>query len=158
MAKLPYREGTLFAVPLRRGGYVIGLVARSAPRGRIILVYLFGPKRSEIPNLKDISTLQRKDAIRCLRVGDLGLINGDWRIIGELDAWRKEDWPMPRFVDKNDLSKKVFISTYADSDPSELERHDPAPLDIVGLEPDGLHGYGAVELLMTKQLDGNNVL
>lgn len=51
MAKrLPYREGTWFALPLRKGGYAVGVVARMAPRGRIILAYFFGPKRNQIPS------------------------------------------------------------------------------------------------------------
>jgi hypothetical protein len=33
MSKLPHTEGTWFAVPLRDGGYGVGVVSRVAPKG-----------------------------------------------------------------------------------------------------------------------------
>jgi hypothetical protein len=36
MTKLPYREGDLYALPLRDSGFGIDLVARSAPPGRTL--------------------------------------------------------------------------------------------------------------------------
>lgn len=42
-----YREGSRFAVPLRQGGYAVGLVARVNPRG-VLLGYFFGP-RHDVP-------------------------------------------------------------------------------------------------------------
>lgn len=75
MKSLPYREGSLFAVPLRKGGYAAGLVARMAPQGKIILAYFFGRKFETVPSLSDISSMRAADSVKCLRVGDLGLMN-----------------------------------------------------------------------------------
>ncbi|WP_095198069.1 Imm26 family immunity protein [Mesorhizobium carmichaelinearum] len=151
MGKLPYKKGTLFAIPLRSGGYGLGLVARMAPKGKIILVYLFGPMRLELPNADELSDISPDNAVRCLRCGDLGLINGSWPIIGEMKIWIEDKWPMPNFVHKESLSNRILIRKYSDSDPSKLEGQ--ASVASAGhLEQDGLHGYEVVELILTDQL------
>jgi hypothetical protein len=150
MKRLPYREGSFFAVPLRQGGYAVGLVARMAPQGKIVLAYLFGPKLVSVPSLSDVAGLRSIDATKCLRVGDLGLLNGEWPVIGDLPHWRREDWPVPEFVRRDELSKRAWRVFFPDSDPSAFEREEAAPYEINGLETSGLYGYGAVEILLTR--------
>lgn len=152
MKKLPYHVGTWFAVPLREGGFAVSVVARMASKGRIVLAYLFGPKRDGVPNIDDVSLLRAKDATKCLMLGDLGLMNGEWPIIGHSPNWNQQEWPMRSFVRRDDTSKRAWRTVYADTDPSKLEREEPVPYEFNGLEPDALYGYGAVELLMTKLL------
>ncbi len=41
MKKLPYKEGTWFAVPLKCGGHAVGIATRIAPKGRVLLAYFF---------------------------------------------------------------------------------------------------------------------
>jgi len=148
MKKLPYREGSWFAVPLRERGYAIGVIARVAPGGRIILAYLFGSKFATIPAVEDVARFRSEDAIRCLRIGDLGLMNGRWVVIGDSMNWERRAWPMPAFVRRDDLSRSAWRSIYSDSDPSRLEGEESVPYEISGLERDVLYGYGAVELIM----------
>lgn len=152
MKSLPYHEGSCFAVPLRQGGYAAGVVARMAPRGKILLVYLFGLKFDAIPSLTDVAFLRPTEALRRLRVGDLGLLNGEWPVLGDALNWTREDWPMPTFVRRDDLSKRVWRVYYDDADPSQLEREEPVSHEISALESAGLYGYGAVEILLTKLL------
>jgi len=96
MAKLPYKEGTWFAVPLRGGGYATGLVARHIPgEGKIVLAYFFGPKRQTIPSMEELEGLTPDMAIKVIRVGDLGLFEGSWPIVGDSPKWQRERWPMP---------------------------------------------------------------
>lgn len=152
MKKLPYREGSWFAVPLRTGGYALGVVGRMAPRGRIILAYLFGTKYTEIPEAATVKTLQPSHAIKRLRVGDLGLVNGEWPVFGESEGWRRSDWPMPPFVRRDDLSKRAWRVSYSDSDPSKLIAEEVVPFHVTGLEEADLYGYGAVEQLLSKIL------
>lgn len=153
MKPTPYREGSWFAVPLRQCGYAIGVVARVAPKGRIILTYLFGPKRDVLPTISELNRLRAEDALRCIRAGDLGLIKGEWPIIGESPNWVRDDWPMPLFVRRDSLSKRAWHLHYSDSDPSKLEREEPASYQIDGLEESDLYGSGAVEIMMTKLLN-----
>src|SRR5947199_8190807 len=91
--KLPDEEGTGFAVPLRDGGYGVGIVARIAGRG-VTLGYFFGPRRSVVPNLSEVETLTPDMAILVEIFGDLGLIEGRWPIIGLNASWDLRFWPM----------------------------------------------------------------
>jgi hypothetical protein len=152
MKKLPYQEGSWFVVPLRNGGYATGVVARMAPKGKIILAYFFGPRRDKIPTMSDIVGLQAKDANKCLRVGDLGLINGEWTTIGCSKDWDAHLWPVPRFIRRDELAKRAWCLIYSDSDPSKLEREYLVSYELNELEESALYGYGAAELLLTKLL------
>jgi hypothetical protein len=152
MKSLPYREGSWFAVPLKSGGYGVGVVARTAPHGKIILAYLFGPKRAVVPPLSELELYRPSDAVRRLRTGDLGLLNGNWIVIGDSDDWQRAAWPMPSFIRRADALQRAWRATYSEQDPSKLEREESVPYDTSGLESDSLYGYGATELLLTKLL------
>lgn len=153
MKVLPYREGSWFAVPLKSGGYGVGVVARTAPTGKIIVAYLFGPRRDVIPALAELDQMRPGDAVRRVRTGDLGLLNGTWRLIGASDAWQRGEWPMPTFIRRADVVQRAWRATYSETDPSKLEREESVPYDTVGMESDSLYGYGATELLLTKLLN-----
>jgi hypothetical protein len=150
--KLPYREGTWFAVPLRDGGFAVGVVARATPKGKIILCYFFGPRRSKPASISDVRNFAPHDAILVHRVGDLGLINGEWPILGELPSWDRNLWSMPQFVRKDELCNRAWRVYYSDNDPAQLVKEEPEPLDSK-LERHGLLGYGAAEILVTKRLN-----
>jgi hypothetical protein len=102
--KLPYKEGTWFAIPLQQGGYAVGRVARLSGDG-IILAYFFGPKRETVPTLADLGSLTPDSALAVVRAGDLGLIEGSWPIIGDAPVWEREKWPMPAFVRRDEIGK-----------------------------------------------------
>lgn len=153
LGKVPYQEGDWFAVPLRDGGYVIGLVARAAPGGKILLGYFFGPRRDRVPTLTELGPLQASRAALIAQFGDLGLIERSWPIIGHFDVWNRKAWPMPRFVRTDAVSGQTRLVEYADDDPS----HEVAVTPLLGGTPidqpkDGLLGAGAVELRLTKLL------
>ena len=152
MKLLPYEEGSWFAVPLSGGGYATGVVARTAPAGRIILAYLFGPRRRIVPALAELETLQAHQALCHLRTGDMGLVNERWPVIGVSDAWEREAWPMPSFIRRAEQLKLAWRATYADTDPGKPEREESVPFDTPNLENDSLYGYGSTEMLLSKLL------
>lgn len=149
-----YQEGSFFAVPLLSGGYGAGLVARLSPGSKIMLAYLFGPKQDGLPDLARLKTLTAQDAIKVLRVGDMALVSGHWRVLGELDAFDAAQWPMPQFLRRADALKRAWRVTYATNDPARSEREESVPYETVGFEADSLYGYGSAELLLTKLLAG----
>ncbi|OYO30014.1 Imm26 family immunity protein [Janthinobacterium sp. PC23-8] len=152
MKSLPYREGSWFAVPLPGGGHAVGVVARRAPAGRIMLAYMFGPKRDALPSLAELDTLRPEQALRRLRTGDMALLNERWTMLGDSEHWQRDEWPMPSFIRRNESLQRAWRATYADFDPAKLDREESVPFDTPGLESDSLYGYGATELLMSKLL------
>ncbi len=149
--KLPYREGTWFGVPLRQGGFAVGLVARATTEGKVILCYFFGPRRTAVPPLAEVERLKPSGTIRVVRVGDLSLIRDEWPIIGQAASWKRSDWPMPPFVRRDDLSLKAWRVQYSDADPNTIDHEEPEQYEST-LERDAVLGSGAAELVLTKLL------
>jgi Immunity protein 26 len=148
---LPYDEGTWFAVPLRQGGYGVGVVARHSGEG-VVLIYLFGPRRERPPQLREVERLASTDAVKVAQAGDLGLIEGSWPIIGKSLSWRRCEWPMPEFLRKDDITRTAWLVTRSDDNPNKVLSEKRVPFDTTGFERDFLSGAGAVEIKLTKLL------
>jgi Immunity protein 26 len=152
MSKFPYSEGSAFFVPLRRGGYGRGVVARAAPDGKVLLGYFFGP-RMESNTTAALDDLHPAKTILRVRFGALGLLNGEWSIFGTVPRWNRSQWSTPDFVRRDPLARlKPRLVHYSDDDPSLRVAEHPID-DDSGLEPDALYGYGAVEIALTKLID-----
>jgi hypothetical protein len=145
-----YSEGDWFAVPLRNGGYAPGVVARRATGG-ILLGYFFGPRRASIPPVNEVVQAAANDAVLVERFGDLGIIQHEWHIIGLTPNWNRDSWPVPHFVRKDPLSGDLYIVEYSDS-LQELCCMKVFQSDAIALPQDGIAGYGAVEIQLTKLL------
>jgi hypothetical protein len=149
--KLPYSEGSVFLVPLRNGGYARGVVARTAPKGKVLFGYFFGP-RLESRATATWNDLDPTKAVLCVRFGDLGLINGEWQMLGMVPNWSRDAWPMPEFARRDPLGKmKPQLVRYSDNDPNQIDFERPIDNDA-GLRTDSLSGYGAIEIRLTKLL------
>ena len=151
---VPYRDGDLFAVPLRSGGgYGVGVVARHDGRGGV-LGYLFGKFFSEVPSLDDVSRLRPSEAIRVLRFGDLGLIEKRWLVLGQVEGWNSNDWPIPAFG-RREPTGGTFRVIYSAEDLRGPAREEPiSDEECDRLPRDSLSGAGAVELVLTQLLVG----
>ena len=150
-ARVVIDEGTWFAVPLGSGGFAVGVVARAAPRGGIVLAYFFRSRWDQPPSLDEVKGLRPRAAIRVLQVGDLGLIDGTWPLIGRDPGWHREEWPSPLFLRRDPLSRRAWIVHYSDLDPSLVESEIPTSYDTK-LEKDSLLGAGAAEIELTELL------
>ncbi len=150
--KLPYSEGSIFRVPLRDGDAARGVVARTNRQGKVLFGYFFGPRLSPSATISS-DDLRPAKAILQARFGDLGLINGEWTIHGQVPDWNRSDWPMPDFVTRDPLGmKKPLLVRYSDADPNRVEaRYEIA--DDHGLATNSLSGYGAIEIKLTKLLE-----
>jgi hypothetical protein len=149
MARFNYREGDWFAVPLRDGGYAVGLVAR-ANRDGVLLGYFFGPRRDAVPSLTDVEELAPSDALLVGKFGHLGLKQGRWPILGRPEEWNRGAWPMPALVRYEELSGRSFRVIYDDDDPNKLIREEEIRPGAAEQGPkDGLMGAGFVEKVLT---------
>jgi hypothetical protein len=142
-------EGSWFAVPLRVGGFAVGLVARTAAAGGVILAYFFRQKWPHVPSLNDVVGMKPASAAKILRVGDLSLVDGTWPIIGRTADWQRSVWPVPTFVRKDPLSRRAWAVRYADHDANIVESEAPTEY-ITDLDPDAVLGAGAAEIILTR--------
>jgi len=147
---LPYREGTWFAVPLRRGGFAVGVVARTSREGKVLLGYFFGPRRRSVPSLADVQSSRPQDATLVVRFGDLSLIQGEWPIVGDTRLDRSS-WTVPDFARTDPLSGRSWRVRYDDRDPNVVVSEDPIVTEPA-LPRDGLYGAGAVEAALDRKL------
>lgn len=149
MKHLSYSEGTVFLVPLRKGGYARGLIARSDAKRLMLLGYFFGPRLAS-REAAVLTGLDPTEAILRVRFGALGLRNGEWTILGTAPNWNRSEWTIPDFARRDPLGRmKSWRVHYSDSDPSLREAEYPVE-DDSGLATDSLYGYGAVEIELTK--------
>lgn len=151
--RLPYTEGTWFAVPLRDDSRVgIGVIARMDGCG-IVLGYFFGPPRTEIPELAEVEHLTAGEALTIRRFGDLSLVDGSWPIIGASATWSQSDWPAPVFGHYDDLLDKGLRVEYDANDiASAAKQLLVSREEAESLPPEGLLGSGAVEIVLTQML------
>ena len=150
MARSSYREGDWFAVPLREGGFAIGLVAR-ANRDGVLLGYFFGPRRDALPSLADAQGLVPADAVLVGKFGHLGLKQGKWPVLGQVEDWNRDAWPMPAFVRYEELTGQSFKVIYDGDDPNRLIREEEISPGTAEQGPkDGLMGAGFVEKVLTS--------
>jgi len=139
-AAAKYKEGTWFAAPLPSGRFAVGRVARRTRKGEIILAYFFGPKRDRVPDLNKVESSNPLDAVKVIRIGGYGLMDGAWPIIGDSLLWEREKWPIPEFIRRDPLSETAWRVIYADDNPNEVAREEPIPYSTSDLEPDSLWG------------------
>lgn len=150
--RLPYGDADWFAVPLREGGgFGVGVVARHDRRGGVI-GYLFNLRSHDVPTLDDVAGFRPSDAIRVMRFGDLGLIKGQWPILGKLEGWHPDHWPIPEFG-RREPTGRAFRVIYSAEDLRGPVREEPISAEECDQLPrDALSGAGAVERVLTELL------
>jgi hypothetical protein len=93
----PYHEGQFFLLPIERGHFAVGLIARAPARGGVLLGYFFGPRRSQAPAPQWLNALQAQQATLVCRFKDSALYRGEWQLLGALENFARPAWPVPAF-------------------------------------------------------------
>lgn len=151
--KYHYDVGTIFSVPLRDGGYAIGVVARCDHKG-LVFGYFFGPRLETIPESVAWRDLKAEKAVLIGQFGDIGLKNGEWKLVGAIEQWNPDVWPMPGFCSAGEDENVVTISYYDDTT-FEIKSviTEPRSAETAKLPVDRVMGYGAVEIRLTRLLE-----
>ena len=158
MATDAYGAGDAFAVPLRDGGFAVGVIARATAAGTLF-GYFFAPRHENFPSSDVTRKLISTEAVLVGKFGHLGLsrgptaTNGRWQIIGSISGWDERQWPLPAFVRPDPIRGGSFLVTYDDADLlSEREvKYFPPGVELEG-PADGLMGAGLVEIRLTRLL------
>lgn len=148
--KLP-ALGTAFLVPLRDGGFALGVLARADKKGSAF-GYFFGPRVSSAAEVR-LDRVVPEDALLVGMFGDLEIIRGNWPIIGKIDTWSPDRWSMPPLSRIDENAGRAWLSTYDDAMQCVTEV-EIDPVDAYRYPYDRLMGAGAVELRLTKLLKG----
>ncbi|MFN8444522.1 MAG: immunity 26/phosphotriesterase HocA family protein [Caldilineaceae bacterium] len=159
-----FREGQWFAIPLDKGGYALGIVARGHSRTKICLGYFFGDRFEEIPSEEDLRNLRATDAILVTRFGNPGLTTGKWPLIMNGLPFDRDDWPVPKFgrIDIIDREWGWLVEYPNKGKWSNLPLQETRvkSIELMGLPRDRMSGSRAIEvklddLLSHKPLHSN---
>jgi hypothetical protein len=146
-------EGDWFAVPLKGGGYALGVLARVGRRSGIAFGYFFGPKRAEPPAEGDLAELTVEDAVFACRFGDDAIEGGKWPMVGRRE-WSREEWPMPAFCTASEVAGPTYRVDYDEDDPNKVAATTPISREECERLPDDeLWGSGALASRLTRLLD-----
>jgi hypothetical protein len=150
--KINYSEGDCFSIPLREGGFARGVVARMDGDG-IIFGYFFEPRIVEFADIH-IDDLSPEKAILSGQVGDLGLLNEEWKVIGRIPDWSRKEWPMPSFLRFDEGDSIGFLSTYDEDSLKCINEQEVqlSRINALDFPKDSVMGYGFVEIKLTKLL------
>ncbi len=94
---IAFSEGQFFMLPVERGQYAVGLIARAPRRGGVLLGYFFGPRRISDPSAEWLDARLPKQAVLVCRFKDVPLFRGDWRLLTPLAGFDRRQWPVPAF-------------------------------------------------------------
>lgn len=150
-----YTEGQWFAVPLKDGGYTLGIIVRGSYRTRGGLGYFFGPRYEQVPGEEETWKKQPEDAILIAWFGDWGIITGSWPLIASSRPFHREEWPVPKFrsVDPSNPGYGWLVEYRQETNGWELpSRIYCSAEELVGLPQDGIYGYEAIENALTNLL------
>jgi len=155
--QIKYSEGEWFAVPLRDFGYALGIITRGSYKVKgPHLGYFFGPRYKDLPDEQETWRKKPSDAILIAWFGPLGIRWGRWPLIPSTRPFRREEWPVPLFrqIDLGNPSKGWLVEYAQDTNGLELpiRRTYCNAKDLTGLPDDGVFGYEAIEILLTRLL------
>ena len=147
--KINCKEGDVFVVPLKQGGYGIGLVARE--HKTITLGYFFKKKYSSVPEEVDVAGINKWEIALIGKFSTMGIENGEWPLLKTAFIFNREQWPIPVLKMQHPITEKYFAVIYDDTLINE-ERHLITEAEAEKLFSHGLYGYGALEKKLSSIL------
>jgi hypothetical protein len=86
--------------------------------------------------------------------GDLGLLEGGWKVLGSLPNWDRQLWSVPLFARTESILGLTELVEYSEATLREVRSQDCSPRKARRYPEDGLSGSGAIEVRLTKLLGG----
>jgi len=149
-----YKEGDWFAVPLPKGGFGLGIIARSNRKG-YVLAYFFAGRHEKLPTAANVKDLASHDAIWIAQCGDLGILRGEWPIIASSVNWRSEEWPFPRYFGRIDRDEgRAWLVEYDEKTPLRMRSQIEVSIEQAeGVPSESLYGYVALQIKLEMVIE-----
>jgi hypothetical protein len=152
--RLKPRDGDWVGVPLERGGWALGRLAKVAASG-IAVGYFFDRRWYAIPERGELESMDPTHVMSIRQFGFPAKDNEEgWFIIPRAEgAWDEDSWPVPDFWRLPPFFREGWgIRVTYDYDLS-MGPEFPAPLEeLLGLPEDGLDGPVYLALTLDKRL------
>jgi Immunity protein 26 len=148
----PFEEGDVFAVPLASGMTARGVVARKTLGART-LGYFFGPSPTASREMSMLD-LSPGEALYIAIFGALALRRQDWPVLGHLEGWSRESWPVPVFGVVPLLEAGRPMRRYYDEKLAFVREEFCSLDEALSLPADGTAGSGYVSQRLSKVLAG----
>lgn len=151
MKRVRFQEGDWIAIPLRDGGFGVGLLARVPKKSRVLLGYFMGRRYAEVPSMNVLSGWRPEDAVLVAMLGDSGLVSENWPVIGQAENWERARWPMPVFRHVDVISLRWAKRLYSGDGENRFLQEIPCRrVEAEALPEDGLLGSGALRIVLGK--------
>jgi Immunity protein 26 len=146
-----FKEGTCFIVPLQNGQFARGIASRVDGEAGA-MGYFFGPP---LKNAKDAvfdTSIRPKNTVLTGRFSILGMLLGEWPILGTLPGWNREEWPLPLFYREISGVGTKYLTKYTE-DLKVIGEYKLTTTEMPdNVCDDGSMGYGYVEAVLTMRL------
>ena len=147
--KIKIKEGDLFAIPLRNGGYALGIINRM--HGEMTMGYFFDKVYPNVPAEVDASDIKSWKVILIGKFSSAGIENGEWPLLVTNFAFDRDDWPVP-ILKMQDPLTDIYYAVVYDETLLNDKRYRISKEEADKLYGDGYYGYGAVEKRLTALL------
>ena len=138
------QEGDIICIPIKEK-FVLCLVTRISNL-KTPLGYFYNGVFDNVPDLSMTLNLEFKNPIYIREFGFQGLKSGKWKIIGRYPNFKREFFPLPRFIRHVPPFKPILVQY--DENLNELESTPIKDEDLkkyAGLPETGLGGAGYIE-------------
>ncbi len=99
-------EGKILVMPLKGGGYATGLIVNQ--NKNILLGYFFDTYYQKPP--VDINEWSLSKVCLICLFGILGIEKDEWKILGDMPLWKKDEWPIPVFKQQDLINPERYYS------------------------------------------------
>ena len=152
--KIKVEEGDIFAVPLRQGGYDIGLIARKHKTSN--LGYFFDKVYQSPPETLDVTGINNWKVTLIGQFSAIGIEEGEWPLLKTAFNFKREDWPIPVLKMQEPITEQYFAVLYDDTLFNE-KRYLITKEAADKLFGHGVYGYGALEKKLSSILADSNL-
>jgi regulator of RNase E activity RraB len=130
-------EGEFIAVELPSGGYGIALIARVNKRRSIMLLYIFSPRRSSLPDMADLTQLNAADATMikmvdlhqaAKRMENLSRLHS----LGKHPNWNRADWEFRPAVEYTVFETVPYLVYYDEATFKPVKYVEYPPEQLLG--------------------------